>query len=69
MEEYKKAQEHLAVPNATPIKSMWQPPPPDMYKLNFDAVVFLYLNCFGFRAIIRNAAGEVMAGMSVKGPT
>ena len=29
---------------------------------------FLYLNCSGFGAIIRNAAGEVMAGMSVKGP-
>ena len=39
-----------------------------MYKLNFDPVIFSNLKCSGFGAIIRNSAGEVMVGMSAKGP-
>ena len=39
-----------------------------MYKLNFDAAIFSDLKCFGFGAIIRNSTGEVMVGMSAKGP-
>ena len=38
-----------------------------MFKLNFDVVVFTDQQCSGFGSIIRNAQGEVMAGMSVKG--
>ena len=34
----------------------------------FNAVIFLDLKCSGFGAIIRNTTGEVMAGMSAKGP-
>ena len=36
--------------------------------MNFDAAIFADQHCSGFGAIIRNSAGEVMAGMSVKGP-
>ena len=36
--------------------------------MNFDAAVFFDQHCSGFGAIIRNSLGEVMAGMSVKGP-
>ena len=39
-----------------------------MYKLNFDAAVFMEQQRSGVGAIIRNAQGEVMAGMSAKGP-
>ena len=35
--------------------------------MNFDAAVFFDQHCSGFGAI-RNSSGEVMAGMSVKGP-
>ena len=40
---------------------MWQPPPPDVYKLNFDAAVFSGLERTGIGAITRNDKGEVMA--------
>ena len=36
--------------------------------MNFDVVVFSDQHCSSFGAIIRNSAGEVMAGMSVTGP-
>ena len=40
-----------------------------MYKLNFYAAVFDGIQCLGFGAIIQNFVGEVMAAMSVKGPS
>uniref|UniRef100_A0A7N2MKH7 non-specific serine/threonine protein kinase n=1 Tax=Quercus lobata TaxID=97700 RepID=A0A7N2MKH7_QUELO len=41
----------------------------NIHRQRFQATaVFSDLKCSGFGAIIRNAAGEVMAGMSVKGP-
>ncbi|KAK9987004.1 hypothetical protein SO802_031955 [Lithocarpus litseifolius] len=46
----------------------WQPPPPSVFKLNFDAVLFSTLNSYGFGAVIRNEKGEVMAVMAAKGP-
>ena len=46
---------------------VWRAPPSEEYKMNFDAVVFLYQQCSGFGAIIRNSNGEVMVGMSAKG--
>ena len=36
--------------------------------MNFNAAVFSDLKCSSFGAIIRNVAGEVMAGMSIMGP-
>ena len=47
---------------------LWRAPPAEEFKLNFDAAVFSDQHCSGFGAIIRNSAGEVIAGMSVKGP-
>ena len=47
---------------------MWQPPPPDVYKLNFDAAVFSGLERTGIGAITRNDKGEVMATMFAIGP-
>ena len=49
-------------------RDTWQPPPPSVFKLNFDAALFSTLNNFGFGAIIRNEKGEVMAAMVAKGP-
>ena len=68
LEEYKNAQENLATSNAVPSRIIWQTPPPNEYKLNFDAAIFSDLQCSGFGAIIRNTNGEVIAGMSAKGP-
>ncbi|XP_075633713.1 uncharacterized protein LOC142606215 [Castanea sativa] len=67
MEEYRIAQEQLVVLNTISSGHHWQPPPQNMYKLNFDAAVFMEQQCSGVGAIIRNAQGEVMAGMSAKG--
>ena len=67
LEEYKKAQANMVITNVAPSGNYWQPPSQDVYKLNFDTVVFSDLNCFGFGVIFRNSAGEVMARMSAKG--
>ncbi|XP_065621034.1 uncharacterized protein LOC136063918 [Quercus suber] len=69
LDEYKKSQVQLAaIPVMAPARISWKPPPTSTYKLNFDAAIFPDLNCSRFGAIIRNEEGEVMAGMSVKGP-
>ena len=57
----------MVITNAAPSENYWQPPPQEVYKLNFDTVVFLDLNCSGFGKIIRNSTGKVMARMSAKG--
>ena len=68
LEDYKKAQEHLTISVAAPCGQQWQPPPQNLFKLNFDAAVFSDQQCLGFGAIIWNTQGEVMVRMSVKGP-
>ncbi|XP_050254991.1 uncharacterized protein LOC126700855 [Quercus robur] len=50
-----------------PARDTWQPPPQSVFKLNFDAAVFSYLNSSGFGAVICNDKGEVMAAMVTKG--
>ena len=50
------------------IGDVWKPPPNSVFKLNFDAVVFVEAKRTGFGAIIRNDKGEVMAAMSARGP-
>ena len=44
LEEYKKAQANMVITNVTPSRNYWQPPPQDVYKLNFDAAIFSNLN-------------------------
>ena len=68
LDENKKAQDTLMITNTLANRCVWQAPPSKEYKLNFDAAVFLDLQCSGFGAIIGNLNGEVMAGMSAKGP-
>ena len=50
------------------VSNQWQPPSPDVYKLNFDAALFSRMNRTSIGTIIRNDKGEVMAAMSVVGP-
>ena len=69
LEEFRNAQRHLtAEPVLQPSNEAWKPPPQLMYKLNFDATLFMDLNRTGFGTVIRNDRGEVMAAMSTKGP-
>ena len=49
-------------------RDTWQPPPPLVFKLNFDATLLLTLNSYGFGVVIRNEKSEVMAAMAAKGP-
>ena len=70
LDEYRKVQEQMILPStAAQPRQSWQPPPSSVYKLNFDEAVFTGIQCSGFGAIIRNSYGEVMAAMSVKGPS
>lgn len=46
----------------------WSPPSGSAFKINFDAAIFSNIFSFGFGAIIRNGMGEVMAGLSARGP-
>ena len=50
------------------VGDVWKPPPSLVFKLNFDAAVFLDAKRTGFGAIIRNDKGEVMAAMTAGGP-
>ena len=69
LDDYEKSLVQLAaIPVTAPVRISWKPPPPSVYKLNFDAAIFSNLNYSGFGAIIRNEEGKVMVRMSVKGP-
>ncbi|KAK9995062.1 hypothetical protein SO802_024765 [Lithocarpus litseifolius] len=66
LKEYRDAQCILAVGSAsTDFLQNWKPPTGQLYKLNFDAATFA--NGSGVGAVIRNAAGEVMAALSARG--
>ena len=67
--EFRIAQTRLGVQRTQqPNGDTWQPPPPEEFKLNFDAAVFLDSGRIGYGAIIRNEKGEVMAAMTASGP-
>ena len=56
----------MAVPLIRPSSLQnWKPPAGQLFKLNFDAAIFE--NGSGVGAVIRNAAGEVMAALSARG--
>ena len=56
LNEYRKAQVTLMVTSTPAGSCVWQAPPSEEYKLNFDAAVFLDQQCSGFGAIIRPLA-------------
>ena len=69
LEEFRNSQGNLRVDGVVhSVGDVWKPPPTLVFKLNFDATVFLEAKRTGFGAIIRNDKGEVMVGMSVGGP-
>ena len=55
-------------PMEQPSGEVWQPPPPMVYKLNFDVAIFSGMEKSGIGAIIINERGEVMADMSAIRP-
>ena len=70
IQEFQQVQAQLTVSWIEQLSSeVWQPPSPDVYKLNFDAAVFSGLERTGIGAIIRNDKGEVMAAMFAIGPS
>ena len=68
LEDFHHALGQLRIPVIRPGDNVWHPPPESAFKLNFDAVIFLELNCSRVGAMIRNERGEVMAAMSARGP-
>ena len=66
LREFREAQSSLAVSLIRPSSLQnWKPPAGQLFKLNFDAAIFE--NRSGVRAVIRNAAGKVMAALSARG--
>ena len=69
LEEYQNSQGNLRVDGVVHlVGDVWKPPPNSIFKLDFDAAVFVKAKRTGFGAIIRNDKGKVMAAMSVGGP-
>ena len=68
LEDFHHAQGQLRIPVICPGDNVWHPPPESSFKLNFDAAIFLELNCSRVGAMIRNERGKVMAAMSARGP-
>ncbi|KAL0005020.1 hypothetical protein SO802_012581 [Lithocarpus litseifolius] len=69
LEEFHQVQGQLQSPEIFSASNVWFPPPELVYKLNFDAAIFLELSYSVVGAVIRNARGEVMAAMSERGPS
>ena len=68
LDDFHQAQGQLRIPVICPGDFIWHPPPNSVFKLNFDAAMFLELRCSDVGAMIRNEKGEVMAAMLVRGP-
>ena len=69
LEEYQNSQGNLHVDGVVhSVGGVWKPPPNSVFKLNFDAAVFVEAKRTGFGAIIRTDKGKVMAVMSARGP-
>ena len=69
LEEFRNSQGNLRVDGVVhSVGVVWKPPPTLVFKLNFDAAVFLDAKRTGFGAIIRNDKGEVMAAMTAGEP-
>ena len=66
LEEYKGAQDQLAIPTILGSVQTWTPPLGLVYELNFDAAIFANINASGFGAIICNDKGEVMVALGKK---
>ena len=69
LREYTDAQDFLSVPDPihVPTQQTWQPPPGSLFKMNFDDACFDDGAHLGYRAVIRNGKGEVMAAIAVRG--
>ncbi|XP_075662942.1 uncharacterized protein LOC142632422 [Castanea sativa] len=67
LEEYKEAQSQLAVPVTIGHLQSWLPPEGMIFKLNFDAAIFMDALASGVGVIIWNEMGEVMAVLSSRG--
>ena len=52
LEEFHHAKDHLNIPDTNVSVNVWGPPPASVFKLNFDAAIFLDSNSLGFGAII-----------------
>ena len=69
LREYTDAQDFLSVPDQihVPTQQTWQPPPGSLFKMNFDGACFDDGAHLGYRAVIRNGKGEVMAAIAMRG--
>ena len=68
VDEFKQSQVQLAVSTVTARCSRWNLSLGSSFKLNFDAAIFQDCKALGFRAVIWNNLGEVMAALLARGP-
>ena len=67
--EFKDKQSQLAALATTGLVQKWRPPTGSAFKLNFDAAIFVNTNSSRVGVIIRNSLGEVLVGLSARGPS
>ena len=68
LEEFREAQQHLAIRRQVDKEVHWRPPPRNGFKLNFDAAIFEELNVSNFGVVIHNGQRAVMAAIAARGP-
>ena len=68
LEEYRGAQELLAIHSNIGLVQKWEPSVGLIYKVNFDAAVFADLDASGVGVVVHNDKREVMASLPTKGP-
>ncbi|KAK9984308.1 hypothetical protein SO802_033833 [Lithocarpus litseifolius] len=65
LKEFLASQEEELVLPRLPSLQQWCPPAPNIYKVNFDAVVFRSSNLAGLGVIVRNNNGAAFGALSV----
>ena len=64
LDKFWLAQSQLRIPHGSVYPTVWQPPPQNLYKENFDVASFSYPVASGFGVIIRNEKGVVVVAQS-----
>ncbi|XP_023887819.1 uncharacterized protein LOC111999944 [Quercus suber] len=63
LDEFSAAQP-VASPSQRSPRASWQPPPSDLYKINYDAATFQHEGKSGIGVIIRDSHGAAIASLS-----
>lgn len=48
------------------LPNCWKPPNGLFIKVNFDAAIYVYIDCLGVGMVIRDSVGDFLAGFSMR---